>query len=98
LDEVRIFNSLLKITIASVIMGGAANLAANWFELALPGHELYLRATRVFAAIGVGVLVLIGAARLLGIGEFSEAMNQVLRRLGRRWRGSPCFAATRAFC
>jgi putative peptidoglycan lipid II flippase len=84
LDEVRIFNSLLKITIASVIMGGAANLAANWFELALPGHELYLRATRVFAAIGVGVLVLIGAARLLGIGEFSEAMNQVLRRLGRR--------------
>jgi putative peptidoglycan lipid II flippase len=84
LDERRIFVSLIKITIASLLMGGVAHLTANWLEAALPGHALVLRATRVFAAIGVGVLALVGAARLLGIGEFSEATNQVLRRFVRR--------------
>ncbi len=84
LDERRLGLSLVKILIASAIMGGVASLTAGWLEGALPGPGTLVKATRVFAAITAGVLVLAGAARLLDISEFNDAVRTVVQRIGRR--------------
>ena len=83
LDERRIGVALVKILIASALMGGVAVLFADWLTILVPGRALLVKAVRVFAAIATGVLVLAGAARLLDITEFTDATNTVLRRFTR---------------
>ncbi len=83
LDERRIGVALMKILIASALMGGIAVLVADWMTVLIPGRALIVKAVRVFTAIATGVLVLVGAARLLDITEFTDATNTVLRRFTR---------------
>ncbi len=73
--------AFLKILAASLAMGLAAHVTIGWTEAVLPGRSVVLKAIRVFAAIGVGVAVLVVVARLLRIEEFGEAMRRVLRRV-----------------
>jgi hypothetical protein len=67
-----------------VLMGAAAYGAQVWLATVLPGAGWYSRMLRVFAAIGIGIVVLLLSARLLGIAELREAMNRVVRRVVRR--------------
>jgi putative peptidoglycan lipid II flippase len=84
LDGRRVAVALVKIFVASILMGGAASLTADWTAGVLPGDAWYTRLVRVFTAISAGVFVLIGSARLLGLAELTDAMNRVRRRLVRR--------------
>ena len=84
LDERRLGIALSKILIASALMGGVTYLTAGWLETALPAHGTVVKGIRVFTAIGAGLIVLAGAARLLDISEFNEAVKKVLQRIGRR--------------
>ena len=84
LDERRLGLALMKIVIASALMGGVAALTSDALTVMLPGAGLLAKALRVFSAIAVGVLVLAGSARLLGIAEFNDAANRVLQRLSQR--------------
>jgi putative peptidoglycan lipid II flippase len=81
LEGRRVAVALLKISVASAIMGAAAYFASSGLEAALPGRELPWKLLQVFGAIGAGVIVLAAAARLLRISEFDEAFTRVMRRL-----------------
>src|SRR6185295_7874742 len=65
LDERRVLIAFVKILAASIAMGAAARLAASWLATVLPSTHLIGRAVQVAGAIGVGVVVLIAAARIL---------------------------------
>lgn len=84
LDRHRILVSFIKILTASILMGAASYFAAQWLIEVQPSREWYWRAVRVSAAIGAGVLVLMGSARVLAIAEFNDALASVTRRLVRR--------------
>jgi putative peptidoglycan lipid II flippase len=73
--------AFLKILAASAAMGVAAHGTIVLAEAALPGTSVFIKAVRVFAAIGAGVAVLVAVARVLRIEEFGEAMRRVLRRV-----------------
>jgi putative peptidoglycan lipid II flippase len=73
--------ALAKILIASLAMGATAHLTLVWLEAALPGGSELVKAVHVFSAIGVGVIVLVAAARLLRIEEFDEAFRRVVNRV-----------------
>jgi putative peptidoglycan lipid II flippase len=84
LDRRRITVAFSKILAASLLMGATAYVVAQGLADALPSQEWYWRAVRVSGAIGAGVLVLMGSARLLAIAEFNDALSQVTRRFVRR--------------
>jgi putative peptidoglycan lipid II flippase len=81
LEGRRIATSLVKILIASFVMGLAAWYTSAWLTRAIPDDALVWKAVRVAAAIAAGVAALAASARLLRIAEFEEALKQVLRRL-----------------
>ena len=81
LDAGRIFTALLKISVASAIMGAAAFYSHAWLVAVLSGRELFAQLVQVFGAIGIAVVALAAGARLLRIAEFDDAMRRVLRRL-----------------
>ena len=81
LEGRRIATSLVKIGVASIVMGLAAWSTSAWLTQAVPGDALLWKAVRVTAAIGAGMIVLVLSARLLRIAEFEEALRRVLRRL-----------------
>ena len=84
LDGSRIAVAMIKITIASVVMGAAAFFTSQWLQSTIPGEQWYMRMAQVFGAIGAGLVVLLGAARILGIAELMTALDRVLRRVVRR--------------
>jgi putative peptidoglycan lipid II flippase len=84
LDGARVAIALLKIVVASAVMGAAALATSRWLEALVPGEQWYLRMTQVFGAIAAGVIVLIGCARLLRISELDAAVSRVVRRVARR--------------
>ncbi len=59
LEGRRIATSLLKIVIASIVMGLAAWCTSAWLTRAIPGDALLWKAVRVTAAIGAGVVALV---------------------------------------
>jgi len=79
----RVAGALLRIAVASAVMGVAAvateAAGARW----LPGDGLLPQIVRLAAAIGVSLAVLAGAAHLLRIREFREGVEMVARRLRR---------------
>jgi putative peptidoglycan lipid II flippase len=88
LDGRRTLIAFLKILAASVAMGAAAWWSNQALQSLLPSGltiwkrvDIYL-ALRLVLAMGTGVAVLIGAARLLRIAELDEAIARVVRRLG----------------
>jgi putative peptidoglycan lipid II flippase len=86
LDGRRIFVSFAKITIASIAMAAVAWYALEVLDAWWPGERTTLRAMRVFTTIGLALVALVGAARLLRIDEFDEAFGRVLRRVSARRR------------
>ncbi|HSL23026.1 MAG TPA: murein biosynthesis integral membrane protein MurJ [Vicinamibacterales bacterium] len=81
IDGARIATAFVKILIASALMGVAAHLTAAWLAAVWPGRSVLFKGARVFAAIGVALVVLAAAARLLRIEEFEEARSRVMKRL-----------------
>lgn len=84
LDGTRVTVAMIKITIASAVMGAAALLTSYWLQSVLPGEQWYIRMVQVFGAIGAGIVVLLGSAKVLGISELMTALDRVRRRVGRR--------------
>jgi len=83
-EGTRVLTTFMKITLASLLMGIAAYMTSSWLQTALPGDAPVMRAVRVFTAIGAGIVVLLGASRLLRIEEFDDAMTRVRDRFGAR--------------
>jgi putative peptidoglycan lipid II flippase len=85
IDGARVFVSLLKITAASVAMAVAAYYGEAWLHRVLPvsllGRIELPRAIRVVGGISAGVGTLAGAAWVLRIEEFNQAITRVLARV-----------------
>ena len=82
LDGRKNARALARITIASLVMGLAAWGMHHRLDIVLPGGGTLVRAVRVFTSIAVALAVLVGAARVLRIEEFKEALARVASRLG----------------
>jgi len=82
----RIFVTFIKITIAAVVMAGAARAADLWLRDTLPGESIRLQAVRVFGSISAGLVVLAAMAMLLRVRELDEARALVIGRLRRLTR------------
>lgn len=84
-DGARVLRSLVKITIASAIMGVAAYYSAIGLDVVLPARLLgsvkVARAMGVAGAIGAGLGTLALAAWVLHIEEFRLAMRRLLSRI-----------------
>jgi putative peptidoglycan lipid II flippase len=81
LEGRRVTVALIKITVASLAMGAAAQMASRSLATLVPGTNSISRAIQLGGAIAVGMIVLIVAARILRLAEFDEAFGRVLRRL-----------------
>jgi putative peptidoglycan lipid II flippase len=81
LEGRRVTVALIKITAASAAMGAAALMTSRSLSTLIPGANAISRGIQLAGAIAVGMIVLIGAARLLRLAEFDEAFGRVLRRL-----------------
>ena len=79
----RIALTLIKTTVAALVMGAAAWYTEWWSRTAWPGETIGLQALRVFGAIGVALAVLSACAWLLRLREFEQARGMVLRRFRR---------------
>jgi putative peptidoglycan lipid II flippase len=77
----RLAVALVKISIASAVMGVASFVAEASLHTVLPGGGVVLKLVRVSAAIGVGLIVLAAGARLLRLAEFDEAVQRLRVRL-----------------
>jgi putative peptidoglycan lipid II flippase len=77
--------ALVRISIASAIMGIVAIGAVRWLA-SLGGDGEIVKAVQVFGAIGLALVALAVSARVLRIEEFNEAAARVIRRIvpGRR--------------
>jgi putative peptidoglycan lipid II flippase len=79
----RVASGFAKVAVASVAMGvvavGVERLATAW----LPGGALLSQIVRLTVAIAAALGVFAGAAHLLHIREFRDAMSVVTRRLRR---------------
>lgn len=82
LDDRRILSSFSKIAIASLVMGATALLVDRTLFLRIGGDSLLTQAFRLSATIVFALLVLAGAAHVLRIREFREAIALVLKRSG----------------
>ena len=84
IDGARVWRSLVKISIASAVMGVAAYYADAELHAVLPGslmgYPLLSRLMRVLGAIGAGIGTLALAAWALHIEEFRQAMRRLLGR------------------
>jgi putative peptidoglycan lipid II flippase len=88
LDGRRIVVSLVKIGLASIVMGLAALVAHYQLTQVWPGPSLLSQMLRVGASIALALMVLAAASRLLRIEEFQEAFGQVFSKasgLVRKW-------------
>lgn len=83
IDGRRVAISLVKIMVASLVMGIAAHYSAAWLgSMHVASGEL-AKAVRVFGAIAAALIVLAASARALQIREFDDAVARVLERLRR---------------
>ncbi|PYR94870.1 MAG: murein biosynthesis integral membrane protein MurJ [Acidobacteria bacterium] len=80
LDGRRNAQAVAAIVAASAAMGLAVWLTQHALEGIIAGRGTLVRAVRVFTSIGAGMIVLTGAARLLRIEEFNEALGRVTSR------------------
>ncbi len=80
-----ILSTLVRITLASLVMAGAAWALHGWLEArALTGDAFLVQAIRVGVTIGAALVVLAVAARLFGVREFDEAFGRIVGRLMKR--------------
>ena len=78
LEGAKIADSFARIAIAALVMGAAVWLAHQWLTTRLPGAGVWTQALIVGSDIGLGLVILGAAARLLGVTEFNQAGHQVL--------------------
>jgi putative peptidoglycan lipid II flippase len=83
LDEGRIISSLVRIAVASAVMGAATAGVDPWLASVLPGDGIPLQIARVALSIGAALAVLAAAAWVLRIREFNEATAVIMRRIRR---------------
>jgi putative peptidoglycan lipid II flippase len=83
LDGARVTRTLLKILVASAVMGVAAYYAETWLHRLLPDPWWLPRTIRVFGAIGIALATLAVSAAALRIEEFAQAMQRVMRKIRR---------------
>lgn len=81
IDTPRVSVSLLKIALASIVMGAAAYWAEAGLSDVFGNASLAARAIAVAGGIGGGVLALAAAAKLLRVSEFEDVMAAMLRRV-----------------
>jgi putative peptidoglycan lipid II flippase len=81
IDGLRLITTVAKISLASVMMAVAAYQTERALHV-IAGDGTMLQALRVFAAIGIGMVVLAVSAQLLRIEEFTENIR-LLKSWGR---------------
>ena len=86
LHERRLFGSLVRIVIASAVMGGVAIGADRWLTMAMPSRAVGWQVVHVAVAIGASLAALASSAWLLRIREFNDSVRMVTRRFVRRGR------------
>jgi len=83
LDGARIAGALARVSLASILMAGAAWGANELMTLWLPGQAFVLQVVRLTISIGAALMTLAAAAQVLRIREFGEARDLVLGRFKR---------------
>ncbi|MBC7910528.1 MAG: murein biosynthesis integral membrane protein MurJ [Pyrinomonadaceae bacterium] len=84
LEGRRIFSSLIRITIASAALSGAAYATYLMLFRALGEASFFVRLIETFVPIAVGGVVFFIAARLLGVSELNQAIQSIMGRFKRR--------------
>jgi putative peptidoglycan lipid II flippase len=84
LEGGRVLASMLKIVVASALMGAAAYATDMWLPALVPGNGLVPQVIRLGASIGAALLVLALAAHVLRIREFRRGTAMLTRRLSRK--------------
>jgi len=82
LDDRRVLSSLVRVTIASFVMGMATLVINDALAAWIPGDAFLWQATRLFLTILSALVVLGIAAHVLRIREFREALALVAKRGG----------------
>jgi putative peptidoglycan lipid II flippase len=77
----RLTGVLVKQIVASLTMAAGVWLVERQLSVAIPGPDLVSQIARVGVSIAVGLGVLVGAARALGVSELNELVDGVWRRL-----------------
>jgi putative peptidoglycan lipid II flippase len=85
LEDRRVLGSLVRITIASAVMGLAAVAVDRALAVWLPSPTFVVQAARLVVTILSALAVLGGAAHALGIREFRDGLALVLRRSRREF-------------
>lgn len=80
-DGRRILATAGKVTLAALVMAAAAWSGERAVEVLVPGASTVAKLAHVAAGIGVGLIVLVAAARALRVTEFDEALRAVRDRL-----------------
>jgi putative peptidoglycan lipid II flippase len=75
-----VWTALGKITLASGVMAVAAVYASEWLA-GLGGPGELVKALRLFGSIGIAILALAAAAKLLRLQELDQAARRILRRI-----------------
>jgi putative peptidoglycan lipid II flippase len=81
IDERHLTVTLCKILIAALIMAAVSSAVVRGAIGVIPGGGSVAQALRLFAAIGAGLVALAGAAKLLRIREFDDAVAAAKARL-----------------
>ncbi len=82
LQGARLASTFVRVVVASSLMAAAAWGMHEWLATrVLPGGHLLQQVVRVGGSIGVALVVLVGAARVLRLQEFEEASGRIFRRL-----------------
>lgn len=81
-DAPRIWWSLIKIGVASLVMAAAAYGTDGWLRASIPGGGELVRAARVGLTIAVSIGALALAAWVLRIEEFRVAVSRVRGKIG----------------
>jgi putative peptidoglycan lipid II flippase len=71
----QLITTFVKITIASLVMAGAAHRTESLLHMYWAGEALTVRAIRVFTSISVGLAVLTATAVILRIHEFTDSLH-----------------------
>jgi putative peptidoglycan lipid II flippase len=77
LEGRRVLKTLLKVAVASAVMGSVAYGTERALHAPFPADTIVTQALRVFSAIGAGLAVLAILAQLLRIEEFTEQVRSV---------------------
>ena len=82
LEDRRVVSSLIRIVIASAVMGAAALAIDRALPVWMPGDGLAIQGARLLATIASALVVLALTAHLLRIREFQQGVALVSRRAG----------------